>query len=92
MESVKVITRSIIHRMNGIIRAIDVSITSRQLENKVPVVHAHWVETGTGDCIECSKCGYEPSADVKESEEWDDEIIGDICPPCGAKMDESVDE
>ena len=50
-------------------------------------VHAHWLETGTGDCIECSKCGYQPSADIKESKEWDDEIIGNICPSCGAIMD-----
>lgn len=34
--------------MVAIIRAIDVSITSRQLENKVPVVHAHWMFDSDG--------------------------------------------
>lgn len=60
-----------------------------------PVVHAHWVDRYGGKYAnpryECSACKiaslYKPEGDVLGATRWV-QVLSDICPHCGAHMDE----
>ena len=48
-----------------------------------PVVHGWWYKCKDGHHT-CSQC-----REMACRDEWHNEILGDFCPNCGAKMDES---
>ena len=51
-----------------------------------PVVHAHWEEQNDGTHF-CSRCGNDATYTYEGKE-----LVGFLCPFCGAQMDEVVEE
>lgn len=74
-------------------RACDVDDMKGELEDAptvdaVPVVHGKWVEK-TGEVNDATFYWYECSnCEGRPLKQWNETMLSDYCPHCGAKMDE----